>query len=366
MIGLKILRHGFDGKKCLVHGRIAAHGEQRLITAQFLDVTGSDLFEPPLSSFSTDGGKTWTDFRKEPNLESDDRDGLRCVCCDMTPMYHRASGKFLVSGHLAQYQKDGKLPVQSDQVPTKIPYAVFNTEKRRFEPVQFLIMPEREQYFYCGSGCSQCWEEPDGTILMPISYISRNNGKLEEKSGARILRLAFDGEQMSLLSVSNDLRRDDDVRGIGETSVIAFRGRYYLTIRGDSYGYFSVSDDGNTFSQPEIWRWEDGEIVPTYNTQSHWMILNDELYLVYTRKNGKNDHVFRHRAPLYAAKVNTDSMTLVRDSEFSVVPERGARLGNFGVCTDENTAFVSACEWMQPEGCERYGSDNALFLAEIR
>ncbi len=55
------------------------------------------------------------------------------------------------------------------------------------------------------------------------------------------------------------------------------------------------------------------------------------------------------------------------DSEFIVVPERGARLGNFGVCNvDDDTALVTATEWMQPKGCERYGSNHALWFTEIR
>jgi hypothetical protein len=96
------------------------------------------------------------------------------------------------------------------------------------------------------------------------------------------------------------------------------------------------------------------------------MSINGKLYLVYTRKNGTNDHVFRHRAPLYAAEVDTNMLRVRRDTEFVVVPERGARLGNFGVCSlNENTAFVTASEWMQPIGCEKYGSNNALWFTTV-
>ena len=60
-------------------------------------------------------------------------------------------------------------------------------------------------------------------------------------------------------------------------------------------------------------------------------------------------------------------MKLVRDSEFVVVKERGARLGNFGVAsTDDGKAIVMAAEWMQPKGCEKCGSDNSIFVSIVQ
>ena len=94
------------------------------------------------------------------------------------------------------------------------------------------------------------------------------------------------------------------------------------------------------------------------------MRLGEERYLVYTRRGANNDHVFRHRAPLFAAKVK--EMKLQRDSEFVVVPERGARLGNFGVTQLSDTkAMIRAAEWMQPKGCEAYGSDNTIWACVV-
>ena len=92
--------------------------------------------------------------------------------------------------------------------------------------------------------------------------------------------------------------------------------------------------------------------------------MGGELYLVYTRRGADNDHVFRHRAPLFAAKV--DGMRLVKNSEIAIVPEKGARLGNFGVTSyKEGGAAVMAAEWMQPLGCEKYGSDNHIYFSKI-
>ena len=57
------------------------------------------------------------------------------------------------------------------------------------------------------------------------------------------------------------------------------------------------------------------------------------------------------------------------------MPERGVRLGNFGVTiVAPAETWVTVSEWMQTTGpnpfdctvCEKYGSDNSVFVAKIR
>ena len=60
----------------------------------------------------------------------------------------------------------------------------------------------------------------------------------------------------------------------------------------------------------------------------------------------------------------------------ALVPNRGARLGNFGVQSRESfgDAFVFASEWMQTtepdpydfKKCMKYGSDNSIFITHIK
>ncbi len=360
MINVKTICNGFDGKKCIVHARTAVHGDSFLMTAQYLDVTGSDLFDTLLVNSSVDGGRTWTGFHPDSAFAPKSKKYIN-VCCDMTPMYHKASGKFIVTGHNGKYEYGGKVSVASADEKTEIPYSVFDGVC--FGKVKYISLPEK--YFYCGSGCSQCFEESDGTVLMPIVYRSQKGDLLEEKSSVSVLRLKLEGDVFSVMGIGNDIRYESEVRGLGEGSVICFNGRYLLTLRGDTHGYISVSDDGLHYLQPKIWEWNDGEVVPTYNTQSHWMSFGGKLYLVYTRKNGMNDHVFRHRAPLYMAEVDERSLTLIPETEKIIIPERGARLGNFGACSLVDCAYVTAAEWMQPAGCENYGSDNSVYIAKI-
>lgn len=362
----QIIREGYDGKRCFVHARLAMHGARGVMTAQYLNVAGCDSFSPLQLSLTSDAGKTWTPFAPQDAFAITVSNGIRSVCCDMTPMYHRATGRFLATGHLAQYQGDAIVPLRGDRRRRLPPYAVLDEKTGRFGAVRFLDMPDSVKFCDSGSGCSQCLELPDGDILMPISFYEHVEGKVQNAKAA-VLRCAFDGERLAVKAIGDDIAVPDEVRGIGECSLAFHAGRYFLTIRGDKHGYVSASDDGLNYTAPTVWKWDTGLVVPTYNTQSHWMILGGRLYLVYTRKDGKNDHVFRNRAPLYAAEVDTDHLALRRATEWAVIPERGARLGNFGVCSpDGKTAYVMVAEWMQPKGCERYGSANAIWLATVR
>ncbi|MBO5237160.1 MAG: polysaccharide deacetylase family protein [Lachnospiraceae bacterium] len=363
-----ILLNGYNGTECWVHARAAVNGLQQMITAQKLDVTGMDCFGGLYVNCSTDGGHTWSGFHPDKALASIyrtvDEKNLRSVCCDMTPMYHHKTNKFLVTGHLTSYQVDNNRPLR-ERIERPTPYAVYDMERGCFGEVQYIQLPETSTYYATGSGCCQCAELDNGDILIPITFQSKDSGEAMHTQ-VMIVRCSFDGESLCVKEISNTLDVPDEQRGIGECSVVVHEGKYYLTIRGDNHGYVSVNDNGLHFTQPLIWHWDNGEILPTYNTQAHWIRLRGKLYLVYTRKNGTNDHVFRHRAPLYAAEINTDTLSVIASSEFVVVPERGARLGNFGACSiDDNTALVTVTEWMQPKGCEQYGSDNALWLTQV-
>ena len=57
---------------------------------------------------------------------------------------------------------------------------------------------------------------------------------------------------------------------------------------------------------------------------------------------------------------------LLRETERPLVPELGARLGNFCVINGERESWLVTAEWMQPRGCEKYGSDNSLWLIKAK
>ena len=110
--------------------------------------------------------------------------------------------------------------------------------------------------------------------------------------------------------------------------------------------------------------------IGNYNTQTHLVENNGKVYVVYTRRGANNDHVFRHRAPLFMAEVNKKNLMLKKKTERAITPNRGARMGNFGTNKiSKNKWIVVAAEWMQGnngwQGCMKYGSDNSIFATEI-
>lgn len=353
-----ILRSGFDGEKCLVHARMCTAPEQWIATAQYLQVSGCDWFSGIRVSQSIDGGRTWSEFVEQPGLNPIYHpDGSYTVGCDGTPLYHQKTGKVLLLGQTATYAPDSNAPLP--HAPCYTFYSVW--DGHAFSPFRLVDMPAG--YAFCGNGSGQSVEAPNGDLYIPIYHCSQKHELFSGQYSSSVMRCTFDGETLIFQEIGNSLTIEGG-RGLYEPSLIYHGGKWWMTLRNDYTAFWAESTDGLHFSEPVQWCWENGEELGNYNTQQHWMQCAGQLYLVYTRRGANNDHVFRHRAPLFAARV--ENGRLVRESEQILVPERGARLGNFGVCNpDGRTAFVMAAEWMQPRGCEQYGSDNAIFLVQV-
>lgn len=233
---------------------------------------------------------------------------------------------------------------------------------------------EADRFFSCGAGSAQRFDLENGDILLPIYFMPRSEAcKKDHRYRAAVARCRFDGTQLIYLEHGTELEAPDP-RGMGEPSLTRFQGKFYLTLRNDVRGYVTRGEDGLHFEPPRPWRFDDGSELGNYNTQQHWVVHSEALFLVYTRRGLNNDHVFRHRAPLLIAEVDPDRLCVIRATERVLVPERGARLGNFAV-TDvtPGETWVTVSEWMQTWGpnpfdyrvCQRYGSDNAIFAARI-
>lgn len=351
----RVIRSGYDGEKCFVHARFCAAPDFMLATAQYLDVTGCDLFSGLYSGISIDGGETWSEFVPEDGLAPLVDDDTITVPCDATPMYHKKSGKVILLGHTAEYKKGAKAPTGKRRYTF---YSIWDADKKCFSKLKFIEMPDG--FERCGNGSGQSLELENGELLIPV-YFSVEG---DPAARATVLRAALVGDEIKVLEMGNILSFSV-ARGLNEPSIICHDGTYYMTIRNDECGLIAKSTDGLNYTNLTHLMWDDDSLVQNYNTQQHWMHVGGELYLVYTRRGADNDHVFRHRAPLFAARFQ--KMRLVRDSEFVVVPERGARLGNFcAVSLDDGSAAVMAAEWMQPIGCEKYGSDNSIFLTFVK
>ena len=144
-----------------------------------------------------------------------------------------------------------------------------------------------------------------------------------------------------------------------------FEGRYFLTIRADHSAYVTSSKDGLKFDSVREWTFDDGLPLGSYNTQQHWVTCGGGLFLIYTRKGAQNDHMFRHRAPLFIAQVNPETLQVMRDTERVLIAENKATLGNSGVCRiSDHESWVTCGEGLMRLG-KRKGEYNKVFHVKI-
>ena len=367
-IQLDTVSRGYDGQTCWVHpraGAIPGPTPSVVLTMQKLMLTGSDVFFALNEMRSDDLGQTWrgpTEHAATLGRRNESND-IVVAACDFWPKWHAKSGKLLGIGHTVRYRNEKKIGGTRETV-----WAVYDPERRAWTPWTTLAMPEGAQFFSAGAGCVQRVDLPGGDILLPIYF----QPKGAKTSRITVLRCSFDGATLSYRAHGNELILENG-RGLHEPSLTRFKDRFYLTIRNDNAGYVSASRDGLRFAEPRRWLWEDGADLGNYNTQQHWVTHSDGLFLVYTRKGATNDHVFRHRAPLFIAQVDPEKLRVIRSTERVLVPERGARLGNFGVTeVNEHETWVTVSEWMQtwppnvviPPDNTR-GADNSVYAARI-
>ena len=370
---LDTVSDGFDKKSCWVHPRagiIPGHPPSVVLTMQKAMLVGSDVFYALNEMRTDDLGKTWSGPIEHTDTlgRRDEPNGIVVAASDFWPKWHAKSGKLLGIGHNVRYQNNKVIaaPIRTRETV----YSIYNPGRRTWTPWTTLQMPDEPRFFNSGAGCVQRLDLPDGDILLP-TYFSPKGGKF---SRVIVMRCGFDGSKLSVKELGNELSVDTD-RGVGEPSLTQFRGRYYLTLRHDQRAYVTTSDDGLHYN-PKLkpWTWDDGTDLGSYNTQAHWVTHDDALFLCYTRRGANNDHIPRNRAPLFIGRVDPQNLQVIRSTERELMPQRGAKLGNFGVTeVGEDETWVTDAEWMQTKGpnyadfteCMKHGSNNAVFAARI-
>lgn len=378
-----VAHRGFDGNRCWVHARAGAipsadptAAPKIVMTMQKLLLSGSDVFYAIHSSRSEDLGTTWSSparqshFARQTFVSHDMlptgadvaphllRTGDQTTVCDFTPKWHRASRRLLGIGHTVWYRENRVLRPR----PRGISYAVYDPDNDRWLPWDVVELPGVPEFQNAGAGCVQRVDLPGGDMLVPFYFKAPRTSQYS----VTVARLRFDGKRVYYLHHGNTLTVPVE-RGLGEPSLTWFQGQFFLTMRNDEQGYVSRSDDGLNYEPPKPWKFDDGTDLGSYNTQQHWVTHPEGMFLVYTRRGAQNDHVFRHRAPLFIASVDPKELHVVRNTERVLVPEQGARLGNFGVLdVTPSETWVTAAEWMQPAGVERHGSDNRIHVARLK
>lgn len=372
-IQLDTIHSGYDGVHCWVHPRAgivpgeAGAPPSVVLTLQKLWLGGSDVFGP-IHEMRTDNlGHTWSGPREHAATlgHRSEPHQVTVGACDFWPKWHAASGRLLGIGHTVRYRDNAVIRER----PRETVFAVYDPSAHTWTPWQILAMPPEARFYNAGAGCAQRVDLPNGDILLPFYF--KSYGETDYR--AAVARCSFDGAHLSVREIGSELAVRGG-RGYYEPSLARVGDRFFLTLRNDHAGFVTTSRDGLNFEPPRRWNWDDGTDLGTYNTQTHWVTHDDALFLVYTRRGAGNDHVARHRAPLFIAQIDPEKLVVIRSTERILVPEHGARLGNSGVTEVSPTeTWVTVAEWMQGLPPMRiippdnpWGANNRIYAARLR
>jgi hypothetical protein len=320
-----------------------------LVFMTLQSITGSDMFGHVHWSASKDLGKTWTDPQRIAALgRHPARNDLTEGVCDVVPEYHARTNTILAMGHNVYYDASGKLARPQLE---RYPMYVVRTADGRFSSATRLQWddPRGSAIYTCG--CAQRITLANGDLLIPLSFGPQ--GKTARSVGSVLC--SFNGRTVTIQQCSNELTHNVK-RGLLEPTLAQFQGKIYMTIRAeDERGYVTSSADGLNWDTQQPWCWDNGEPLTLSTTQQRWLPHSDALYLVYTRRAEENTNVFRWRAPLYMAQVDTTRLCLIRSTEQVVLALIGdgvnaaqhvARMGNFhtmAVTPQESWVTVGEC-----------------------
>ena len=360
-----VLEHD-DGKFLWFHPRAAAvpglgkDGQPAVIMTLQKHLKTSDHYSG-LSVMRTDDlGTTWSQPDPRPELDWQRDGNVDVAVCDVTPGWHPQSGKVIAVGAQVRYNAKGQ-QLEDIRRAHQTAYAVLDPKSNKWTRWQQLEMPNDDLFDSARSACSQFHIENDGTVLLPFHIGQNALGPLS----VTVARFTFDGKQLQYREHGTVLPLEKGY-GYAEPSLIRCQGRYFLTIRSKSRAHVTSSDDGLEYAPPRDWTFDDGKELGSYNTQQHWLAHRDGLFLAYTRRGANNDHVMRHRAPLFLAQVDPVKLHVVRATEKVLIPERGATLGNFGASAiSKDQSWVTVCEGLWNDAARQRGAKGALFVARV-
>lgn len=366
-VKLDVMHQELSSDFCWFHPRVAAipvaDSPTPIVICTLQKHLGvSDHYSGLYFMRSDDGGTTWTPPTLPKELDWKRVNGETIAVCDVTPGWHRQSGKLLAIGIKLRYSDAGEHLLDQPR-SHQCAYATYDPRTGVWTEWKMLAMPDEEtKHFLVGPGCVQWLVRPDGTLLVPMYFKSKGS----ERYQSTVLHCRFDGTTMELIEKGDELGLEEG-RGLYEPSLALFQGTYYLTLRNDARGYVTTSQDGLHFGPVQPWTFDDGSELGSYNTQQHWLVHDQGLFLSYTRRGANNDHIARNRAPIFLAQVDPAKKHVIRATEKVLMPERGVMLGNFGAAAiTPNESWVTDAEYMDEGKVHPRGANGSVFAARVQ
>lgn len=362
---------------CWFHPRVASvpkagkNGNAAVIMTLQKHLEADDYYSGLYYMRTDDLGKTWRGPIEIPELawrfEDADNEKITVSVADVTPGYHEKTDKVIAIGAQVRYTTAG-VHYRDNPRSLQTDYAIYDPRKDKWSNWQLLEVTKDPMFDWAVNACSQWIIEPDGNLLVPI-YFKIRHGKPQSGWGVVVVKYGFDGKKLKYIKQGNEVYNPNG--DFYEPSLVKYKDKFYLTLRtAGANGCYSISSDGLNYSDAKPWMFDDGTPLGSLNTQQHWLVHSDGLFLCYTRTGANNDHIARARAPLFIAQVDTKTMNVMRKTEQILVPERGLMLGNFGAnFVNEKESWVTDNEFIfYPAGIKPtpQGGNGSLWVAKVK
>jgi len=359
-------------KFCWFHPRAAAipglgnNGQPAVIMTIQKHLIADDHYSGLWVMRTDDLGKTWSGPKEIPELawrKETGNDKVDLSVADVTPQWHAKTGKLIALGIQVRYNEKG-IALLDKPRSYDFAYTVYDPKTDHWTVWRNLDdVPEPAGKFHTlAPGCVQSVIKDDGTLLVPL-YMTGPGGTVYDST---VLHLGFDGDKLTYLEHGDELALASG-RGLYEPSLAYYQNKYYLTLRNDSKAYVAVSEDGLKYGPIHAWTFDDGADLGSYNTQAHWLVHSEGLFLSYTRRGADNDHIPRNRAPIFLARVDTEKLRVIRSTEQVLLPERGVMLGNFGASNiTPGESWVTDSEYIVNGQKHPKGADGSTWFARVK
>jgi hypothetical protein len=296
---------------------------------------------------SSDLGETWTALTELPYVAHPLRDGIMGMFGAMLPVYHPQTGKVLMLGNCVGYTNYGtpKVKLTGLRYPA---YAVYDPATQKWTK-DYTVLTDQDD---ANTTSGFPWIQENGTLLWPCN-------------GGQVLRATFDGVKLTVLGRSLRIEGlGKQAKNTGEYHLTKLGEKYFIAMRCPDQNRIAVSADGQKFEPAMLLSWDDGTVVPSMATQMRWVRQQGKLYLVYTRVDDSSKGIFRNRAPLWMAELDTTTLRLKKATEVIAVPISPGRddLGNFGTTyVDDSLSLITTAEFGRTKG-----SNSRVYLTRVR
>ena len=235
-------------------------GGKVIVITQEIEKRGSHGYRDIYFTETTDGAKSWS---KPQRIDSLSRrkfdDGIERVMGDICPQWHEKSGKLLLTAKAFGFltnPNDNK--AKDDRSQERVAYSTFDPVTKLWSEMKIMEMPEKDHVGNAviepNAGCHQRVDLPNGDVLLPVRYRTDPRSRIYTSV---VVRCTFDGE--SLLYAEHGSEHTFNIaRGLYEPSVCSFKGRFFLTMRGELNGHVTRGENGLDYDKAIEWTFDDG------------------------------------------------------------------------------------------------------------